>query len=810
MLKKRLGNTVPEVEYFNNDLQIPEYLIEKYTNPVLFDESTMEANDTLELNKNFDVTTHYLEHAELCSDLYITAIEGKNNGKLPDKSKIKRLGGGVQGSVFLITKGNEKKILKRFNKKSDLLFEINAVKGLSFHPTPNLEYNFEDLTEGNGAAASNSTLFYMKRFIFQEYTGDFCAKFSFIEGRELRRLGYFTFELQINKKKLLRIAMWILRQIQAVHFSLNAYAITDPIQESILDVQSYANFHGDIHGLNIMIRNHASDQLDALLIDYGAQLTLFFENEDDIRIHVYNKYLRKESGIKEENVVLKNRLLNFGQNLDFCMTALLVMEYLTGYFRTNIPFMICRDFRSYISRVNRENEYEKHFQIYLREFYRYFRIEPDLLPIIEILLKSTQQPYNYQGWIHLKYNYYNMPVNQRIGNNISSRFMSENIFRLISEKVENMLDTHDSPVNLDNHINTGNLILSDICHPRMLSSDRKYVIKELPDGTTVAEVGSGVQGVVYFLKKGNNKKILKMFEMKSALLLEANGIRALQLNPIPRLDYELHEMITSPRIVPKLIYENFNIIGKTPAHKYRYHESQGVFCAEFSVVGGVEFDDFHNFIPTFKHNVKMALRMVIWLLKQVQALHFSFNSIAMTQPIDRSSFDIHSFTNYHGDIHRKNILFRNISENNYETFEPILIDYGGLFSYFFQDLEDVKIFFYDKFIRQEYVENPAANLVLRERILNFGQNMDLCLIQLFVLELIGGYKRKSLAFKICYFLRKKLKNDKEKQMKHMNSFFLLEPAVSRISPILKLLLLSSQQTTTYTSWLNITNLLKPD
>ncbi|KAI3385331.1 hypothetical protein SNEBB_002770 [Seison nebaliae] len=388
-------------------------------------------------------------------------------------------------------------------------------------------------------------------------------------------------------------------------------------------------------------------------------------------------------------------------------------------------------------------------------------------------------------------------------NSLIDRHLNRRTYGLISSKVDDMFAKGKIMETL--RINTGDLTLNDLCDREFLQTIVRGRPRRINNRTEIISyMTNGAQGKVYKIDRvGRRKKVLKIFLYKSGLLLEANGLKAFNTYPIPNLGYELNSMMTNHREIASISFNRFEITGSRI--QYPYQDGEGDYCTESTFVEGSELGSNKNFTGSLKKNEKKTLRLLIWLLKQVQVLHFTFNSIAISQPVQRSSFEVSSFTNFHGDIHEGNVIIRN---EKLENFEPILIDYGGHLEFFFQNVEDIKLFFYNKFKRGE-AGGIAPNMIRINRVFNFGQNLDFCYISLLFLELYVGVLKASIPLNLCAQIRTNLKNDqREKQLNIIRSLYIRLIDYIPLVPIIQQLILSGQQLTTYDVWVSLVNLFK--
>ncbi|KAI3384013.1 hypothetical protein SNEBB_011061, partial [Seison nebaliae] len=306
-----------------------------------------------------------------------------------------------QGVVYKMDIPGDIKVLKFFDKASSLIIEANALIGLQLHGPQIGNYVLKDIMSGNYTRRRRDYLTNLKDFVYFEKQGDYCAIFPFIQGKEL----YDQFEareaLNHNLKRILRFIVQLLRQIQAIHFTLNRYALTEPGQQDFLGVNTYANAHVDIHDSNILVDYDTPDNIDAVLIDYGLRIGQLLQTKEDAKIHIYNNILRSESGVVAENKISIHRILNFGQNIDFCTIAVLAIRHYYGLGRRRNPLPICADYRWEMMKKFKKAGRELHFMTYLQKLAFYYNRNPNLTQVLRVLFHNVFAPMDYGGWVTL-------------------------------------------------------------------------------------------------------------------------------------------------------------------------------------------------------------------------------------------------------------------------------------------------------------------------------------------------------------------------------------------------------------------------
>ncbi|KAI3381795.1 hypothetical protein SNEBB_000429 [Seison nebaliae] len=151
----------------------------------------------------------------------------------------------------------------------------------------------------------------------------------------------------------------------------------------IVGVQSYANFHADLHADNIIVNRFTPDEFDLVIIDFGSPFRFLFGHKEDVKVHMYNNFLREEAKINDEGVISKHRILSYGQNQDFCMIALLMLRYHTGIGIGRIMSHVCHDLRTRTL------------------YYNVMGGDVHLVPIYQVLFHNLLIPVDYSGWTQL-------------------------------------------------------------------------------------------------------------------------------------------------------------------------------------------------------------------------------------------------------------------------------------------------------------------------------------------------------------------------------------------------------------------------
>ncbi|KAI3379208.1 hypothetical protein SNEBB_004148, partial [Seison nebaliae] len=334
------------------------------------------------------IKTADIPYNPLCSSTLIWKITQEKAG-LHNNTIISKIGEGSQGNVYLLNGPVERQVLKTFDLASSLLIEANAMIGLQLHGHQKVKYEVSEImtdlfpTKTNKVNGNDESKLLMNSIRYIDTRGTFCAKLSYIEGTLLRQHNELQPKFRNNLRLILSLFIQLLRQIQAIHFSLNHYGLTLEGNRDIFNVQSYANFHADIHAGNIIVHKFTPDELELVIIDFGGPL------------------LKAETRIKNEGIISKHRILNFGQNVDFCMLAMLILRYFYGI-RVGRPILgACRDLRINLFLKNLKHGKEKHFMTYLGKLYDVIGDDTHFVPIYQMLFSNLVYPMDYSGWTNL-------------------------------------------------------------------------------------------------------------------------------------------------------------------------------------------------------------------------------------------------------------------------------------------------------------------------------------------------------------------------------------------------------------------------
>ncbi|KAI3379428.1 hypothetical protein SNEBB_006482, partial [Seison nebaliae] len=347
-----------------------------------------------------------------------------NHNRTVENKKIKKtLGEGGQGVAYLVENILENRTyVYKLSKRTDwALFESNALYAFDYHPI-GLVHNYKRIDLTKGADLENSHIYKFLEVQDISYIQEkrtYCLLTTFVPGEVLKKsLSTEIMRKNHNLRPLLTFLIYLLRQIQAVHFTLNR----DPIfNNPILGQQSYANAHADLHGANILMTPHIMSDGQAvnlpIAIDYAYGADRFYGMEDDIVVDVYNKIQRNEAGMKEENHVHRNRIFNYWQNIDFCEIVLLITKLFFNIRVGGPPMRVCINIRIELNRVHEipNGNFIRHLKLFNLPEMR----GKELLYIILAILQGVHTFTTYQYWLHIYkiFNPNNQYVNWQSSNN---------------------------------------------------------------------------------------------------------------------------------------------------------------------------------------------------------------------------------------------------------------------------------------------------------------------------------------------------------------------------------------------------------
>ncbi|KAI3386217.1 hypothetical protein SNEBB_000624 [Seison nebaliae] len=317
------------------------------------------------------------------------------------------LGCGGQGRIFLLkARTGDRSVAKLFYEPGDLIIELNALEAFFIHPVGDW-HQYRLLGASRGRIENRhvsktliATQNYGLTYVYPQTM--VCMDITYVQGDILTNcLNYLT-SLQFNNRVFYAFVILLLRQIQAVHFTLNKRPL---VEVTLFNKGDYANAHGDIHHLNIMIPEKRYSQRFPyhfpILIDYGTFPRYLYDNVRDLKMGIYNIVLRQELGIKEFNVIAKKRIISSPQSSDFCSLAFIFATSFVGQVYTSDPIIVshCRklkvslhELESTTARFDRVIKYVK-----LMNQGMFF----EQLSLIELMFSSMLQFQTYETWLDI-------------------------------------------------------------------------------------------------------------------------------------------------------------------------------------------------------------------------------------------------------------------------------------------------------------------------------------------------------------------------------------------------------------------------
>ncbi|KAI3386018.1 hypothetical protein SNEBB_005874 [Seison nebaliae] len=329
--------------------------------------------------------------------------------------------------------------------------------------------------------------------------------------------------------------------------------------------------------------------------------------------------------------------------------------------------------------------------------------------------------------------------------------------------------------------------------------------------TVERSVGSGGQGSIYLIRSPSGGRFIKKISDKPyTLLMEYNAAKAFEIHPMGDW-HKFHIISLNYGGFPDSKHTNYTMESKIT--NTRYYFQGGKYCLDMTYVEGETLVDLVNELPQpYRVSVlKQFYVFIILILKQLQAVHFTLNE----KPVFHGQFyKRHSYTNYHSDIHSKNILidFKGFPNSSY--YVPILIDYGLSFNNFYGSMKDFAINKYNYILRKRRKINLPYHLS-KGRIFNVGQRIDFCSVAILSILLIMKkiyLFRPNISVK-CRHITIRLYNilSHRGEGKHVIQFIpcMSEPVLRPILPLLNFLFTMSLPYKTYKSWRDLNYFFQP-
>ncbi|KAI3378041.1 hypothetical protein SNEBB_006195 [Seison nebaliae] len=384
----------------------------------------LDQNEKLEIHKKSSIYNLLVDDFEdvlrIAGRRIQQIFQPKLNRQLPKKTfKGVKISEGGQGKVFLVSKATgEKYVTKTMEEPGEVLMEANAMLAFELNPVGSW-HTYKILGISHGKLVGERSEKLLERRIsnrVQEVTHtvsytfvgqQFCIDMSHVDGQEVEDLAIYRSNLSQNPKEFYTFLILILRQIQALHFSLNKIPI---VKMALFDVGSYANAHNDLHIYNIIMTENKEHYFNReegkipIIIDYALEPFALYRKYDDITIGVYNMNLRKEKKIEELNRIHKNRLLNSMQGIDFCTLAVLFANVLTNTVEESGPESVyyCSNLKDNLFPYESYATSRQGFNLTMRHipFINNVELRP-ISGILGLLFDSMMQFQTYNSWIKL-------------------------------------------------------------------------------------------------------------------------------------------------------------------------------------------------------------------------------------------------------------------------------------------------------------------------------------------------------------------------------------------------------------------------
>ncbi|KAI3382810.1 hypothetical protein SNEBB_005118 [Seison nebaliae] len=663
------------------------------------------------------------------------------------------IGEGGQGRAFLLDDEEGNRIVKKIADSAEyVLIEYNALEGLARHPIGDW-HDFAVIDVGQGRIKRGPEFSHIFRPIKMEafsHEGRFCIGTTYVEGRSLRFFnGVFHANPLIALKRKIAFFIMALRQIQAVHFTLNGHEAFDfPLFEK----GAYANHHGDLHSRNIIIQRKLivrSEYLAPILIDYGLSVSGMYDKPRDYEIGYYNYIQREEAEIEELNHIHRLRILNIGQRMDMCAMALLLILLMMDRLDLYRPRLndVCRNFGEQL-----------YNNIKGRIFFP-FRIVPasiivglfPLLPILNFLYYLTTPYANYWNW-RSNYLDHKNELKQMILKNHFHFILIITIIcingitpnRLLKDVDHQLYAKAEQEINSINRTNYVDILSSirqfrynEVCKaldlimghynltlPKTLAITRRRILKKL---------GEGSEGSAYLIKNvANQKYVTKISTKPHSIMIEYNAELAFRKHPVG--DWHTFDVlgISYGRLrKPKerIYIQRYEPIKANLLHKH------GSFCIDTTYIEGQTLLDmkYLPIIPSVSIK-KQFYAFIIMILRQIQAVHFTTNHHTL---FHHPFFGRHTYANHHSDMNGANIIctLKRFHTNSY--YVPTLIDYGLSIKNIFFEHHDFSIYAYNQHLRNER-NIRKNNRIHVNRIFNRGQRIDYCAIATIIILFFRG------------------------------------------------------------------------
>ncbi|KAI3384529.1 hypothetical protein SNEBB_003597 [Seison nebaliae] len=634
---------------------------------------------------------------------------------------LKVLGFGVSSQVILMGNGTNLVVLKQLSILDDFLMQINILDAYTRNNGP---IKLLGIMEGLYGGAYNTFIHNHQRV--QSKIGRFCYITTYIRGTPIKEVKSLN-EINIGKnslphttmKKMFKLIILILRQLQILHFSFNEYPLQ--IDSPIYGHYSFTLSHGDLNRSNILTQTEADGSFVPFLVDAGFNLYHSTCDHNEIFLQFYNKYLLRESftHYRLGLAVHKLQMINSHQNHDFCM---ILADIILGFM---------------------EYTPDIHLRQPLSVWKTKFKHMEGIITINLVKL-NPMNPKIVQVPIFKKFPFAKDKVCKsiscwKIENNINLRSSTfgksarELPMTTSNKKIETEVMQYIKPSKRHQTYYPPNLERHIACDNPNFAEYYGY--------QNMRQLGSGLQGKVVLMANGSHYLALKQLSRLDDFLIQINALAASTRNggPLKLLG----------------IMQGFDEDYDTYTHIQQNVKSKlGRFCYAMTYVQGVPLVEVKDLKetgsgkdPISYERLKLNYKLIILMLRQLQRLHFSFNEYPLQ--IKSPIYGAYSFTMSHGDAHRRNILIQRKADDNYV---PFLVDVGFSLYYEAYDHNEIFIQFYNKYLLDELFTSDRYGLAVhRLQLINSHQNDDLCSMLInILLTFMGVTKEKQLN---CRMLR---------------------------------------------------------
>ncbi|KAI3388612.1 hypothetical protein SNEBB_003032 [Seison nebaliae] len=229
-------------------------------------------------------------------------------------------------------------------------------------------------------------------------------------------------------------------------------------------------------------------------------------------------------------------------------------------------------------------------------------------------------------------------------------------------------------------------------------------------------------GMVYTLAIDQTRvATLKIKISRYNFLHELSAIEALRKEPEPNLQY--HKLNSYGKLQLPIGKEITKLLGGVII------ENKQNFCIEQSWISSHKFTNtFSQFNLNNYNDLKMILRYFILILRQLQLLHFSYNSHGGKPD---TFFKVNSYTLSHCNLHGNNVL---LAGTNLHV--PVIVNMGISITHMLPNELALFPFFYNSQLEKDKRKVIQPKVIQPNMIINHCQQMDFCYLLLILLHLL--------------------------------------------------------------------------